>query len=192
MESMKNQRKRRFFAVLIMCIFMFTLGTICSATADEDAAVLTIGATESTESSLNVYEEECGDCEGTGFTCEHNTVCESCSGTGIINVKDTADSSYFASFWALIPPIIAIGLALITKEVYSSLFIGIVSGSIIMLATGATQATSLLANMGGGASGMMAALSAAKISYISSSSRVSRCKRASVMRMRSAEFSLRT
>lgn len=33
--------------------------------------------------------------------------------------------------WALLPPIIAIGLALITKEVFSSLFIGIVSGAIL-------------------------------------------------------------
>ncbi|MDO4492606.1 MAG: Na+/H+ antiporter NhaC family protein [Clostridia bacterium] len=33
------------------------------------------------------------------------------------------------SFWALVPPIIAIGLALITKETYSSLFIGIVVGA---------------------------------------------------------------
>lgn len=35
------------------------------------------------------------------------------------------------SFWALLPPIIAIALALITKEVYSSLFIGILSGAIL-------------------------------------------------------------
>ena len=35
------------------------------------------------------------------------------------------------SMWSLLPPIIAIGLALITKEVYSSLFFGIVSGAII-------------------------------------------------------------
>lgn len=37
----------------------------------------------------------------------------------------------FATFWALVPPIIAIVLALITKEVYSSLFIGILSGGLI-------------------------------------------------------------
>lgn len=35
----------------------------------------------------------------------------------------------YATFWALVPPIVAIGLALITKEVYSSLFIGIVVGA---------------------------------------------------------------
>lgn len=36
----------------------------------------------------------------------------------------------YATFWALVPPIIAIILALITKEVYLSLFVGIVSGAL--------------------------------------------------------------
>lgn len=35
------------------------------------------------------------------------------------------------SMWSLLPPVVAIGLALITKEVYSSLFIGIVTGGIL-------------------------------------------------------------
>ena len=37
---------------------------------------------------------------------------------------------YFATFWALVPPIVAIVLALITKEVFSSLFVGILLGAI--------------------------------------------------------------
>lgn len=45
-----------------------------------------------------------------------------------------ADTEYvpelYGTFWALVPPIVAIVLALITKEVYSSLFIGIVIGGI--------------------------------------------------------------
>lgn len=36
----------------------------------------------------------------------------------------------YATFWALVPPIVAIGLALITKEVYSSLFVGILVGAL--------------------------------------------------------------
>lgn len=36
----------------------------------------------------------------------------------------------YGTFWALVPPIVAIALALITKEVYSSLFIGIVVGGL--------------------------------------------------------------
>ena len=37
----------------------------------------------------------------------------------------------YATAWAILPPLIAIGLALITKEVYSSLFIGVLTGAVL-------------------------------------------------------------
>jgi Na+/H+ antiporter NhaC len=37
----------------------------------------------------------------------------------------------YATFWALLPSVVAIALALITKEVYSSLFIGILTGAVL-------------------------------------------------------------
>lgn len=37
---------------------------------------------------------------------------------------------FYGTFWALVPPIVAIVLALITKEVYSSLFVGILVGGL--------------------------------------------------------------
>ena len=40
-------------------------------------------------------------------------------------------SSFHATFWALVPAVVAIGLALITKEVYSSLFVGILMGGLL-------------------------------------------------------------
>ena len=43
---------------------------------------------------------------------------------------ETPLPSLYGTFWALVPAIIAIGLALITKEVYSSLFIGILVGAV--------------------------------------------------------------
>jgi len=57
----------------------------------------------------------CPDCDGTILDCE------TCGGEGLVR----------GTLWALLPPIIAIGLALITKEVYSSLFIGILSGALL-------------------------------------------------------------
>ncbi len=44
---------------------------------------------------------------------------------------ETVISSYCQTGWSLFPAILAIGLALVTKEVYSSLFIGIVSGGLL-------------------------------------------------------------
>jgi len=46
--------------------------------------------------------------------------------------EETAEyvPAMYATFWALIPPVVAIVLALITKEVYSSLFLGILVGGL--------------------------------------------------------------
>ena len=38
------------------------------------------------------------------------------------------ENRFFGTGWALLPPLLAILLALITKEVYSSLFVGILAG----------------------------------------------------------------
>jgi Na+/H+ antiporter NhaC len=58
----------------------------------------------------------CPDCNA-----ETAAECETCGGETVVR----------GSIWALLPPVIAIGLALITKEVYSSLFIGVVSGALL-------------------------------------------------------------
>ena len=70
----------------------------------------------------------CEDCGGDG----HYRDCYSCRDTFVVHCDTCGgESTVTGSLWALLPPIIAIGLALITKEVYSSLFAGIVSGAIL-------------------------------------------------------------
>lgn len=61
-------------------------------------------------------------------TCGETVVaaCETCGGDGLV----AATSQYYATFISLVPALVAILLALITKEVYSSLFIGIVLGAL--------------------------------------------------------------
>ena len=49
----------------------------------------------------------------------------------VIAVANGAGVTFTATAWALLPPLVAIVLALITKEAYSSLFIGIVLGAIM-------------------------------------------------------------
>ena len=43
----------------------------------------------------------------------------------------TETCAFYQTIWSLLPPVVAIGLALITKEVYSSLFIGILAGGLM-------------------------------------------------------------
>ena len=47
------------------------------------------------------------------------------------DVEETYQPALYATIWALLPPLVAIILALITKEVYSSLFVGIVVGALL-------------------------------------------------------------
>ena len=79
---------------------------------------------------------DCGDCGATGLV--DGDDCEACEGYGWIDCEtcvsgedDETIGEVRGSLWALLPPIIAIGLALITKEVFSSLFIGILSGALL-------------------------------------------------------------
>ncbi len=50
---------------------------------------------------------------------------------GSLDDLATVDTPYYATYLALLPPVIAIILALITKEVFSSLFLGILSGALL-------------------------------------------------------------
>ena len=76
----------------------------------------------------------CEACEGAGTVtvvgednAESSIPCEACEG----NAEVPADSNYYATLMALLPPLVAIALALITKEVYSSLFIGVLLGGLL-------------------------------------------------------------
>ena len=140
---MKNQRKRRFIAVLMMCIFTFMLGTVCSATAAEDAVALAAAEDEAVFSvtydpedpeSAVEYDLSDGDSalEYVGSYADNLEADEdfdSHVNAAIEKVRE--DIPAYATFWALLAPIVAIVLALITKEVYSSLVIGIIVGGAI-------------------------------------------------------------
>ena len=58
------------------------------------------------------------------------TACLALASAACASDGEAAVSSMYATFWALVPPIVAIVLALITKEAYSSLFIGILVGAL--------------------------------------------------------------
>ena len=96
----------------------------------------------------------CTDCDDNGLF--KGEVCETCGGTKILTSITCPDccptcggeQTVQGSFWALLPPIIAIGLALITKEVFSSLFIGILSGAILANDFAVTSTVDSLVNTG--------------------------------------------
>ena len=146
---MQNRRKRRFFAVLIMCIFMFTVGTICSF-AGNDAPAADVAPVEAAAQSDTVftvvYDESDPESAVEYDLSDHDSALEyvgnyadnleadkenfeAHTDTAIKKIRETIPT--YATFAALLAPIIAIVLALITKEVYSSLVIGIIVGGAI-------------------------------------------------------------
>ncbi len=63
---------------------------------------------------------------------------------------DAEVSRFFGTWVSLVPPVVAIGLALITKEVYSSLFIGIIVGFFLQADMNPVAAFELFINELGG------------------------------------------
>ena len=146
---MQNRRKRRFFAVLIMCIFMFTVGTICSFAGNDAPAADVAPVEAAAQSDTNftvVYDAEDPDSaveydltDGDSALAYVESYADNLEAdkenfdahtdTAIKKVRETIPT--YATFAALLAPIIAIVLALITKEVYSSLVIGIIVGGAI-------------------------------------------------------------
>ncbi|MBQ9692307.1 MAG: Na+/H+ antiporter NhaC family protein [Clostridia bacterium] len=104
------------------------------------AAVLIAAGISCGSIGTSAHTVDCGDCGALGYVlcdcggvseCEacagaKTYACETCGATGSV----TADSALYSTVWSLIPPVVAIFLALITKEAYSSLFIGILVGGL--------------------------------------------------------------
>ena len=85
-----------------------------------------------------VDDKDCEACEGKGFTGDecgtclttcvvNGLMCPECGGTATVAV----DTPHYATWASLLGPVIAIALALVTKEVYSSLMIGILAGGLL-------------------------------------------------------------
>ena len=113
MRTRKNWAVRA--AVLVM--MLLAMVTTCLAAGDP---------TEATGTKMI----ECPDCGAVGVVLSDDcqaVPCGACGGSGYVQ----SPSSFFNSPMSLLPPVIAIALALITKEVYSSLFIGILVGGLL-------------------------------------------------------------
>ena len=106
------KRMTRTMLLLIMVVALLA-GFAMTASAAEYADV------DSALEYLDCYSDNVG--TDADFEANIQTAIETVRG----------DIGAYSTFAALLPPIIAIALALITKEVYSSLFIGILSGALI-------------------------------------------------------------
>lgn len=131
---MKKHSFKKLFALLalvfILCVSsVFALGTAAVPDIPESASVEVEVDGEivqydlSEDESAHAYVDSYADNLGADPNFKDNLA------TALGKVRESIGS--YATVWSLVPPIIAIVLALITKEVYSSLFIGILAGGLI-------------------------------------------------------------
>ena len=111
-------KARRSWPARFILILMLLLALATTAFAEDP--------TEATGTKMI----ECSDCGTLGIVLSDEgeaVTCEACGGTGYVE----SPSQFYNTALALLPPVIAIALALLTKEVYSSLFIGILVGGLL-------------------------------------------------------------
>ncbi len=132
---MQKKTFKRWLAALTVCaVLMFAMSAFMLVSAEEPAAandnqfVVTVDDEEfkydlSDDASAHKYVDNYADnINADGQFKSHLE-------TAIAKIRETIGA--YATVWSLVPPIVAIVLALITKEVYSSLFLGILVGGII-------------------------------------------------------------
>jgi len=123
---MMKTLKRRLLPLLTVVLLLCTALTVTAFAADptEEPGTKMIECPDCGGSGA------CMDCYGLDEACEScggENACASCGGSGYVE----SPSRFYNTLWALLPPVIAIALALITKEVYSSLFVGILVGGLL-------------------------------------------------------------
>jgi len=113
-----RQKTSRLGVIALLVMLIFALTTTAFAAGSDP--------TEQTGTKMI----ECPDCGALGVVLDDGgqaVPCDACEGTGYVR----SPSNFYNTPWSLLPPIIAIALALITKEVYSSLFVGILVGGLL-------------------------------------------------------------
>lgn len=122
---MNPRTRMRFLPLLLLVVILFSLSIgVMAAGDDREPGSKLIDCPDCGGSTA------CMECYGLDDACEScagTNICATCNGAGEI----VSPSKFYNTFWSLLPPVIAIALALITKEVYSSLFVGILVGGLL-------------------------------------------------------------
>jgi len=137
----KNRKRLFSFSILTLLILLFAMPF--TALADESIDLTDNDAAVAYITNSDVYDaDQLTEEEAENYAVAADTFLESYSDN--VSNTETFDNNLdkaliakqdsvkpYATWLSLLPPIIAIALALITKEVYSSLFIGILSGALL-------------------------------------------------------------
>ena len=140
---MRISGKRRLFVVAVLCMITFSIGMLSvfgsSKKVSADEQLIAPAAAEtgfSVDYGDGPVDFDLTDADSAmeyvdSYADNLGSDAEFDSHIGLAIDKVREDIGAYATFWSLLAPIVAIVLALITKEVYSSLVIGIIVGGVI-------------------------------------------------------------
>ena len=127
---MRNKKLSRFVVTLVLCVLVFAVTAMGIGATGDDAATTDNGFTLgdvvydlSDSASAQEYVDGYADNLAADPSFEQHLQ------TALGTVRQSIPA--YATIWSLLPPLIAIVLALITKEVYSSLFVGVLAGGLL-------------------------------------------------------------
>ena len=128
------KKTRMKIAVLLICVMTLLFGMTVYAADAENAEAVVAAETADAVDEVVYSEEEMA--TALDYVDNYDSKIQEDGEAFEANLQNAveiirSDVSVYATFISLLPPIIAIVLALITKEVYMSLFIGILSGSLL-------------------------------------------------------------
>lgn len=143
--KMYQPRRKRWVTVALMCMVVFIITSLCmTASADEapndepvtviTPVTATVGDTQY-DFSQDIFAEDTAADTALDYVDRYDENVNSDPSfksnfkAALAKVRESIP--FYATIWSLLPPVIAIVLALITKEVYSSLFIGILTGGLL-------------------------------------------------------------
>ena len=119
-------------AIVVFCMTYLGLSVAADGSSDKAAGADSFTVTvdgEDTEYDLSDGESAQAYVDGYADNLVNDKGFESHISSALATVRKSVGQ--YATVWALVPPLVAIVLALITKEVYSSLFVGILIGGMI-------------------------------------------------------------
>lgn len=133
---MTRTRRPRWMTVSIMCLIVFLVTSFTLMVSADGEKEETLYPAEAVTFTLNDVEYNLLDgdsaqeyVDGYADNLSADPKFDAHLEIALETVRESIPQ--YATIWALLPPVIAIVLALITKEVYSSLFIGILAGGLI-------------------------------------------------------------
>ena len=133
---MRRTGRPRWLTVSILCLVVFLLTTFAltvsadgEPTADAAPSSDVVFTLDDVEYDLSDGESAQAYVDGYADNLNADPDFDTHLEKALAKVRESVGQ--YATIWALLPPVIAIVLALITKEVYSSLFVGILAGGLI-------------------------------------------------------------